>query len=179
VAACYLDAHNLPGIPGIPPIEHDKTGVIVEELCVKVINEVRGAEDAHTHYQTDNSTSDFMSTTASSLTTPLHLTSVEIARREIQVWKSQTIPLPKTSNPLQEWRRGVKIFPWLSLLVWRVMAIPATSAAPERLFSTSGNTMTKKRSSVSCNHLEECVYLHEVWPQIRKWPADKKVHDMN
>jgi len=45
------------------------------------------------------------------ITTPLHLTSVEIARREIQVWKSRTIPLPKTSNPLKEWRRGVKIFP--------------------------------------------------------------------
>ena len=93
------DARNL---PGIPPIEHDKAWEIVEELCVKVINEVRGAEDAHAHYHTDDGTSDFMSTAAVSLTTPLHLTSVEIARREIQVWKSQTIPLPKTSNPLKE-----------------------------------------------------------------------------
>jgi len=50
----------------------------VEELCVKVIDEVRGAEDAHTHYHTDDDTSDFMSTVAVSLTTPLHLTSVEI-----------------------------------------------------------------------------------------------------
>jgi len=57
-----------------------------------------------------------MSTVAASLTTPLHLMSVEIARREIQVWKNQTIPLPKTSNPLKEWHRSVKIFPWLSLL---------------------------------------------------------------
>jgi len=57
-------------------------------------------EDAHTHYHTDDGTSDFMSTAAASLTTPLHPTSVEIARREIQVWESRTIPLPKTSNPL-------------------------------------------------------------------------------
>jgi len=105
-----------------------------------------------------------MSTAASSLTTLIHLTSVEIARRDIQVWKKQTIPLPKTSNPLEEWRRGVKIFPWFSLLAWRVMVIPATSAAPERLFSTLGNTMTKKWCSLSCHHLEECVHshLHEV-----------------
>jgi len=82
VAACCLDARDEPGLPGIPPIEHD----IVEELCVKVINEVRGAEDAHNHHHTDDNTSDFMSTTALSLTTPLHLTSVEITRREIQVW---------------------------------------------------------------------------------------------
>jgi len=105
-----------------------------QELCVKVINEVRGAEDAHTHYHTNDGTSDFMSTATASLTTPLHLMSVEIARREIQVWKSRTIPLPKTSNLLKEWRRGVKIFPCLSLLARRVMAIPATSAAPDHLF---------------------------------------------
>jgi len=54
VAACCLDARDEPGLPGIPPIEHDKAWVIVEELCVKVINEVRGAEDAHNHYHTDD-----------------------------------------------------------------------------------------------------------------------------
>jgi len=66
VAACCLDARNVPGLPGIPPIEHDKVWAIVEELCVNVIL-------------------DFMSTAAALLTTPFHLTSVEIARREIQV----------------------------------------------------------------------------------------------
>ena len=179
VAVCCLDTRNVSCLPGIPPIQHDKTWTIVEELCVKVINEVRGAEDAHTHYHTDDSTSDFMSITVSSLTTPLHLTSVEIARREIQVWKSQTIPPPRTSNPLKEWHHGVKIFPWLSLLVWRVLVIPVTSAVPERLFPTSGNTMTKKQYSLSVEHLEECVYLHEAWSQVWKWAADKKFHDMN
>jgi len=122
----------------------------VEELCVKVINEVKGAGDAHTHYHTDNGIPDFMSTTAAAVarTTPLHLISVKIARREIQVWKSQTHLLPKTSNPLREWHRGVKIFPWLSLLARRVLAIPAISASPQSLFFTSGNTMTKKRCSL-------------------------------
>jgi len=85
VTVCGLDARNVSGLPGIPPIEHDKAWAIVEELCFKVIDEVRGAEDAHTHYHTDDGTLDFMSTAAASLTTPLHLTSVEIVRREIQV----------------------------------------------------------------------------------------------
>ena len=114
VAACCLDACNVVSLPGIPPIEHDKVWVIVEELCVKLIDEVKGAEDAHTHYHTEDGTSDFMSTDAAALITPLHLTSVKIARREIKVssWKSQTLPLLKTSNPLSEWRRGVQIFLW-------------------------------------------------------------------
>jgi len=29
------------------------------------------------------------------------------------------------------------------------------------------------------DHLEECVYLHEAWPQVQKWAADKKVCDMD
>jgi len=75
--------------------------------------------------------------------------------------------------------RSGQIFPWLSLLARRVLAIPDSSASPERLFSTSGNTMAKKQCSLSFDNLEECVYLHEVWPQVRKWAADKKVLDMD
>ena len=70
--------------------------MIVEEMCVKVVYEVKGAEDAHTHYHADDGTSDFISTAADALTTPLHVMSVEIVRREIiQVWKNQTLPLPR------------------------------------------------------------------------------------
>ena len=179
VAACCLVAHNVPGLFGIPLIEHDKAWVIVEELCVKVIDEVKGAEDAHTHYHTDDGTSDFLSTAAPALTTPLHFASVKIASREIEVLKSQTLPLPKTSTALKEWRRGVQMFLWFSLLARRVLAIPDTSASPERLFSTSGSTMTKKRCSLSCDNLEECVYLHEASTQVRKWVTDKKVLHMD
>ena len=45
--------------------------MIVEELCVKVIDEVKGAEDAHTQYHTDDGTSDFMLIAEVALTTPL------------------------------------------------------------------------------------------------------------
>ena len=46
-------------------------------------------------------------------------------------------PFPKDKNPLDEWPCGaVYLFPWLGLLARRVLAIPATSAAPERLFFT-------------------------------------------
>jgi len=59
VTTCCLDVRNVPSLPGIPPIKHDNVWVIVEELCVKVIDEVKGAEDVHTHYHTDDGTSDF------------------------------------------------------------------------------------------------------------------------
>ena len=49
--------------------------------------------------------------------------------------------------------------------------------SPERLFSTAGNVMTKKRSLLTCDNIEELVrvYLHEVWLQVREWEAVKKM----
>jgi len=116
-----------------------------------------------------------MSNVAAALPKPLHVTGVEITRREIQIGKSRKLPLPKTSNPLKECHCGVQIFSWIFLVARprRVLAIPATSASLERLLLTSGDT--KKWCSVSCDNLEKCVYLHKTWSQA----ADKKVLDMD
>jgi len=106
----------------------------------------------------------------------LDLSSAEIADREIKILQTRTVPFPKDKNPLDEWRHGaVHLFPWLGVLVRRVLAVPATSAAPEFLFSTAGNMMIKKRSRLLCDNMEESVY-HEVWPQVREWEAVKKMH---
>ena len=50
-------------------------------------------------------------------------------------------------------------FPYLSRLALDVLSIPASSAASERLFSTCGNTITKKRSQLSSECLESVVVL--------------------
>jgi len=104
------------------------------------------------------------------------ISSAEIADREIKICKTRTVPFPKDKNPFDEWRRGaVHLFPWMGVLARHVLAIPATSAAPERLFSTAGNVMTKKHSRLTCDNMEEIVCLHEVWPQLREWEAVKKM----
>jgi len=102
----------------------------------------------------------------------LDLSSAEIAYRQIKTWKT----FPTDKNSLDEWHCGaVHLFPWLGVLARRVLAIPTTSTAPERLFSTAGNVMTKKRSRLTCENMEELVYLHEVRPQVRQWEAVKKI----
>jgi len=69
----------------------------------------------------------------------LELSSAEIADREIKIWKTRTVPFLKDRNPLDEWRRGaVHLFLWFGVTARRVLAIFATLAAPERLFSTAG-----------------------------------------
>jgi len=94
----------------------------------------------------------------------------------MKIWKTRTVHFLKDKNPLDEWRRGaVHLFPWFGVLARRVLPIFATSTAPEPLFSTAGNMMTKKHSSLTCDTMKELVYLHEVWPQVRDWGAVKKM----
>jgi len=106
----------------------------------------------------------------------LDLSSAEIADREIKIWKTRTIPFPKDKNPLDECHCGaVHLFPWLGVLARHVLDIPVSSSAPERLFSTVGNVMTKKRSRLTCDNTEELVYLHEVLPQVWEWESIQKM----
>ena len=102
----------------------------------------------------------------------------QVDQENKKIRKTRTIPFPKDKNPLDQWRHGavhLSSFPCLGVLARRVPAIPATSTNHERLFSTAGNVTTKKRSHLTCDNMEELVYLHEVWPQVRDWEAVKKM----
>jgi len=72
-------------------------------------------------------------------------------------------------------RSAVHLSPWFGVLARRVLVIFATLEAPERLFSTAGNVMTKNHSSLTCDNMKELIYLHEVWPQVQDWEAVKKM----
>ena len=61
-----------------------------------------------------------------------------IADREIKLWRMRAVPLGSGLCPLLEWKSAVKVCPWLGSLDRRVLAIPATSAAPERCFHLRG-----------------------------------------
>jgi len=142
-----------------------------------VIDEVKNSDASTDIKNSIENVNDFLVTaSAAAGVNSLDLSSAEIADREIKIWKTRTVPFHKDKNPLDEWRRGaVHLFPWFGVLARRVLAIPATSAAPERLFSMADNVMTKKRSRLTCNNMKELVCLHEVWPQVRDWEAVKKM----
>jgi len=66
------------------------------------------------------------------------------------------------------------VVPWIALLARKVVTVPATSTAPEYIFSVAGIIMTRKRARLTCDHLEELMYLHEVWAKVRERTAIKK-----
>lgn len=55
-------------------------------------------------------------------------------------------PLPKSTNPLQWWKSNEARFPSLAHLAKSYLCVPATSTPSERLFSSAGNIVSKKRA---------------------------------
>jgi len=177
VASTLLNTRNIPDLNCIPPDRHDQGWALFHGMVIAVIHQVKNSDSSTDVNDSIKNVNDFLvMASAATAVNFVELSSAEIADREIKIWKTRTVPFPKDKNPLDEWRRGVvHLFPWLGVLARRVLSIPSTSTTPERLFSMTGNVMTKKRSRLTCNNMEELVYLHEVCPQVREWKAIKKM----
>ena len=72
--------------------------------------------------------------------------------------------LHRDSPPLKWWKEHAAKFPYLSQLARRYLAMPATSASVERLFSVAGQVVTAKRASLDPETVTLLVFLHEAIP---------------
>jgi hypothetical protein len=73
------------------------------------------------------------------------------------------------NNPLDWWRVHEPDFPYLAKLAIKYLAIPATSAPSERVFSTAGLTIAKDRARLEASRANELVFLHESVPALNKY----------
>ena len=64
-----------------------------------------------------------------------------------------------TEDPLEWWKANAISYPALSRLSKKYLCISATSSASERLFSTAGNVVTKKRSLLKPEKVDMLVFL--------------------
>lgn len=64
-------------------------------------------------------------------------------------------------SPLQWWKDHKVEYPILAKLACRYLAIPATSAPCERVFSASGNIITEKRSRLDSETAQQLLFIHE------------------
>jgi hypothetical protein len=71
------------------------------------------------------------------------------------------------SNPLVWWKTYDATFPYLTEVVRRYLAMPATSAPVERLFSVPGQVVTATRNRLHPETVTLLVFLHEVLPLHR------------
>ena len=73
---------------------------------------------------------------------------IAVARAELQVFAGEP-GLEMHKDPLVWWSERQGKMRWLSAVARKVLCIPATSAASERLFSAAGFTVTKLRNRLS------------------------------
>jgi hypothetical protein len=69
------------------------------------------------------------------------------------------------ANILMWWKKHAVRFPYLSRLARRYLAMPATSASVERLFSLAGQVVTAKRARLDPTTVTLLVFLHEAIPR--------------
>ena len=71
------------------------------------------------------------------------------------------------SNPLVWWKTYAATFPYLAQVARRYLAMPATSAPVERLFSVAGQVVTATRNRLHPETVTLLVFLHEALPLHR------------
>jgi len=80
-------------------------------------------------------------------------------RRQLAVFASEP-QKAFDSNPLSWWKEHEHRFKSLSRLAKKYLAIPATSAPSEHVFSLAGNTCNRRRASLSPKNLDALVFLN-------------------
>jgi hypothetical protein len=71
-----------------------------------------------------------------------------------------SLPLAlETENPLTWWQLRLQMFPKLSKIVRKYLAIPATSVSSERLFSDAGNLINTKRTNLDTKLVAQMLFL--------------------
>lgn len=83
----------------------------------------------------------------------------DAVRNELLVYFGEK-PIPKDKNPLQWWKENETKFPALAVVAKSYLAAPATSTPSERLFSAAGTILSKKRASLTKEHVDMLTFLH-------------------
>lgn len=67
-----------------------------------------------------------------------------------------------SKNPLEFWKKYQEYFPILSKLARQIHCIPASSAAVERCFSSSGFIVNERRSSLHPDQIDNIIVIRSL-----------------
>ncbi|XP_078331137.1 E3 SUMO-protein ligase ZBED1-like [Crassostrea virginica] len=82
----------------------------------------------------------------------------EKATENIEIYKSLP-PVPFDNDPLQWWKLDDQKVPLLATLARKILCIPATSVASERVFSTAGDIVSSQRACLNPTHIDKLIFL--------------------
>lgn len=86
-------------------------------------------------------------------------------KAELKLYNSEA-QLAGDADPLLWWKERAPTYPLLSPVARKWLAVPASSAASERLFSRAGLTVTDKRTRLGSELVGTLVFLNAAWPTL-------------
>lgn len=90
----------------------------------------------------------------------IQLTLEEQMETQLQLYLAEPA-VTHTSNPFSWWAANGSRFPQLARVARKFLAIPASSVASERVFSTAGLVVNTRRSALKPEHVEQLVFLSQ------------------
>ena len=97
---------------------------------------------------------------------------IDAVRDELNLYHAKKVPMPEAKpgedkpprpDRAQWWKKHTDMFPTLSKIANRVLAVPASSVPSERVFSVGGTLVSKKRSRLTPGHVEMLLCLNKNW----------------
>jgi hypothetical protein len=63
------------------------------------------------------------------------------------------------TDPLAWWRANGRRYPHVAAIARKMLSVPATSVASERVFSTAGHVVSKRRNRLDPEHVDQILFL--------------------
>ena len=114
-----------------------------------------------------------------SSSTPLTIT-YRSSQMELQDYKSEPLLVAYSKkddvkvyhDPLGWWRDKAQLYPRLAVLARNILAIPTTSLASRRAFSSAGRWIMEARSKIVHDNTASLIFLQDNWDVISRLKAD-------
>jgi hypothetical protein len=71
------------------------------------------------------------------------------------------------ADPLDWWRKNEDLFPTIARIARQILALQASSANVERVFSHAETIINDARTRLSANNVHKLMFLHENWPVVQ------------
>ena len=99
-----------------------------------------------------------------------NFTALEVSSFKIEVDKFMMMPLSAETlllDTLDWWKSHQAEYPMMSILVRSLYSVPSTAAAIERVWSSSGLTISSRRSCLGPTNFENLIFVHENYAFVK------------
>lgn len=148
-----------------PPTNSYLNDINLEEVkafCISEITKSVSSSPSPIHYLTfDEPPQEFQLFFSNFI--QANLSATESISDEVNRYSYLRMNIDMNFDVLQWWQNHTSEYPRLHKIAQKILSIPASSAASERVFSAAGNIITKKRNRIDPQTVNNLLFLNSVY----------------